>query len=137
MTGDENPIPLYVRVGFHYQEDLELRFPAEYSNEILELLDEHKIEHGSVLELSADANLWIESVHVLSAAGGLGALATMLHSFLNRHKGKKFILDEDKVEIDGYSVKEIEKLLNLRKQQQAEVDAKWRAHDAAMDADEK
>lgn len=135
MTSDENPDPLYVRVGFPHQQDLELRFPSEYSNEILELLDEHQIEHGTVLELSANANLWIESVHVLSAAGGLGALATMLHSFLNRHKGKKFILDEDKVEMNGYSVKEIEKLLNLRKQQQAKLDAQWRAHDAAMDAD--
>lgn len=104
-----------------------MSFPAEYSTEVLQLLDEHEIEHGTILKLSATEDLWIEGVRVLSVPGSLTVLATMLRTFMNRHNGKSFTMKDGEFGAEGYTVKEIEKLLELRKAEQAELDAKWKA----------
>lgn len=135
MTNDDAPIPLFISPGFHGQEELELSFPAQYSAEISELLDDAGIEHGSVLKLSATEDLWFEAVRVLSVPGSLGVLATMLRTFMQRHRGKKFTMKDGEIGAEGYSVKEIERILELGKAEQAEVDAKWKAIEEGMKGD--
>ncbi|WP_336640275.1 hypothetical protein [Microbacterium sp. USHLN272] len=127
MSNDDGSIRLLISPGFHGHEELELSFPPEFSDELLELLDEHGIEHSSILKLSAGEDLWFESVRVLGASGGLGALASILHTFMHRHRGKKFTMKDGEFGAEGYSVRDIEKLLELRKSEQADLDAKWKA----------
>lgn len=135
MTNVES-IPLLISRGFHGQQELELSFPAEYGDEVVELLDEYDIGHAPILKNSGSENLVIEGLQVLSVPGSLGALASMLHTFMGRHKGKKFTMRDGEIGAEGYSVKEIEKILELRKAEQAEVDAKWKAHEAKPSPDD-
>ncbi|TFD12868.1 hypothetical protein E3T35_06155 [Cryobacterium sp. TMT1-2-2] len=130
MTADAETIPLRVTLGHTGDDSLNLRFPPEYGEELLSLLDENGIGHNTALEMSAGPAEWIEVVDVLGAAGvtGLAALAVVISKFGHRHDGKRFGLKIDGVEInaDGYSVKEIEQLLKKLPPKQAELDAETR-----------
>ncbi|MFJ3382227.1 hypothetical protein ACIPJ2_17655 [Curtobacterium sp. NPDC090217] len=116
-TVDPDLIPLLIVPGHLGGDTLQLRFPPEYAREILQLLDEHEIEHGTVLELSATTVDWIEEVHVLgtavAGAGGLTGLADVITAFVRRHDKKRFVFKRGSAEIDatGYSRKDMEKLL--------------------------
>jgi hypothetical protein len=51
MTSDL--VPLIVSTGHVGSDSLQLRFPPEYADELLALLDEHGIDHNTALEFSA------------------------------------------------------------------------------------
>jgi len=105
---------------------LNLRFPPEYEGDILNLLDANGVGHNTAMEFSAGPTEWIEVVEVLGPylTTGLPALAAVIHTFVNRHKGKKFSIKMDGVEInaDGRSKKEIQTLLENLPLKQAELD---------------
>lgn len=114
---DSDLIPLLIVPGHLGDDTLRLRFPPEYAEEIVQLLDEHHIEHGTALELSATTVEWIEDVHVLgtglAGVGGLAGLAAVITAFVRRHDKKRFVFKRGGVEVDatGYSQKDLEKLL--------------------------
>ncbi|MDR6168766.1 hypothetical protein QE367_002970 [Microbacterium paludicola] len=115
MINIDQPVPLFVGPGFYGDPDLELRFPPEYSDEILGLLDDEGIAHGTALEFSAGADLWIETVRVVGSAAGLTSLASVIHTVVNRHSKKRFQLKRDggfEVAADGYSKKAVQQLLD-------------------------
>jgi len=69
-------------------------FPPAIVGQVLALLDEQGIEHGRVLERSADAELWVEAVKVLgTAGGGLAALTTVITTIIKRHDGKRVLIE--------------------------------------------
>lgn len=128
MSDDAEVIPLLVTLGHVEDDSLLLRFPSDYLPEIEQELDARGIGHGAVLEMSAGNDLWIEAVKVLSIPGGLAALASALRTFIQRHDGKKFVLERDgeKVEAAGISREELLELLQRLSEQQARRDAEWR-----------
>src|SRR4051812_37575312 len=103
---DPNVSELYVDLGWSPGDDtLVLQMSPVLADQVRSLLDEHGLEHGSVLLASADYRLWVESVRVPSAAGGLAALASVINTVLQRHDNKKVLIeraDVDKIEIHGY-----------------------------------
>lgn len=127
MTDSATPVPFLITAGHPGDGSLNLRFPVEYEQEIKELLDSEGIEHWMIMEFSASTDLWIEGVKVLASAGGLYALASVINNFTNRHKDKAFLFKGPgvNVEIQGYSMGEVEKLLLAAKANQEEVDVKW------------
>lgn len=122
-------IPLLVTPGYTGDGAFHLRFPPEYRDEILTLLDDHGIDHGTVLEMSSNQDLAIEAVRVLGSARGLAALASFFKTFVNRHQNKRFTLKRDKfrfeIDASGYSAKQTEQFLQQAAAEQAEIDAKW------------
>jgi hypothetical protein len=140
MTTDAAAIPLHVTLGIPGDESLNLRFPPEYEEEILSLLDEHGIDHNTALEMSAGPAEWIEVVKVLGVVGpaaGLYALATVISKFCHRNDGKELNLKVDgEVTATGYSVKEIERLFKHLPAKQAELDAKTRKVLGTLSADD-
>jgi len=135
MTADADAIPLLVTLGHTGDSTFNLRFPLEYRDEILSLLDDNQIEHGTVLELSAATELAIEAVKVLGAGGGLAALASFYKTFAHRHDGKRVVL-KDGDEVSGLSLKQTELFLQKRAIEQADADGKWRQAIAEMRQDE-
>lgn len=128
MTASAETIPFLVTFGFPRDGTLNLRFPPEHQEEILFLLDENGIEHGTILEFSADTQLAIEAVTVLLTAGGLAALASVYKTFVHRHDGKRVVLKrgEFEVEATGFSSKKTEDFLREIATEQLEVDSRWR-----------
>lgn len=138
MTKNE-AVPLLITLGPTADGSLILRFPPEYSDELLSLLDEHGIDHDTILEFSATADLWAEAVKVLGAAGGAGALAALIRTFVQRHATKKFRLKRDglEVEANGFSMSQVEKLIEKTAEEQAHRDEEWkRITEALRDQDE-
>jgi hypothetical protein len=129
MTLSADTIPLLVTLGFPGGDSFNLRFPPEYSEEILSLLDDNGVDHNTALEMSAGPDEWIEVVNVLgvgvSSAGGLAGLAAVIKAFVHRHDGKRFVLKRGKYEIEaaGYSEKQIKQFLEKIQGEQAERDA--------------
>ena len=121
-------VPFLVTPGHTGDDSLILRFPVEFHEEVLVLLDEQHIQHGTALELSADQPLWLEVVHVLSIPGGLAALAAVIRTMVRRHDGKRFVLKRGEFEIEasGYSEKAVQRFLEAQKKEQAELDANTR-----------
>lgn len=132
MTSDSEAVPLLVTLGHAGDNSFILRFPVEYSDEILALLDEHNVEHGTALELSADQPLWLEVVQFVvtpgAVVGGMAAIASVIRTVVTRHSGKKFVLKsgEFEVEASGYSEIAVERFLEKRAREQAELDARTR-----------
>jgi hypothetical protein len=130
MTDADETIPLLVTLGHPGDGTFNLRFPPEYRDEIVSLLDDHRIGHGTILEFSAGSELAIEAVKVLGvvgAGGGLVAFASMIKTFAHRHDGKRIVLkDGEAEEIVGFSAKQTEQFLRRREREQAELDARWR-----------
>jgi hypothetical protein len=138
MTASEDVVPLIVTVGPTADGSLILRFPPEYSDELLALLDEHQLDHGTILEFSAGADEWIEAVKVLGpTSGGLVALGIVIRTFVLRHAGKKFRLKRDGVEIDadGFSMQQVQQILKDTAMQQAVIDERWRKMTEQMNGD--
>lgn len=137
MTTSEEAVPFLVTLGPTADGSLILRFPPEYSDELLQLLDEHSLDHGTILEFSEGADLWIEGVRVLGAGGGLAALAVIIRTFVYRHAGKRFKLKRDglEVEADGFSMEQVQKLLKESAEKQAEQDERWRKINEDLIAD--
>ena len=125
---DNEVIPLLTTNGFPGDNSLKLRFPVEYEAEILSLLDEHSIEHGTVLEFSEDAVLAIEAVKVLGSAGGIAALASFYKAFVHRHDGKRLMLKREGLELEsaGFSRAKTEEFLQKLASEQQNIDAQWR-----------
>lgn len=127
MNDTSETIPLLIGLGHAGDQSLQLRFPPEYGEEILELLDEHDVEHGTALEHSAGPAEWIEVVEVLGkafgAVGGLNALAKVITAFVRRHDGKhfKFERDGESMEADSYSEKAIVAFLQTMPAKQDEL----------------
>lgn len=132
MTASAEAIPFLVTLGYPGDNSFNLRFPPEYSEEVLSLLDINGIDHNTALEMSAGPAEWIEVVQVLgvgaSSVGGLAGLAAVIKAFVHRHNGKRFVLKrgEAEVEATGYSVKAIEQFLQKMQAEQAEVDSAMR-----------
>ena len=133
MTTNRDVVPLLITLGHAEDNSLQLRFPPEYSEELLALLDEQGIEHNTAAEFSAGPAEWIEVVKVLgdSAAGvggGLVGLAAVISAFVRRHDKKKFRFERGGTEIEAsaYSRKDLEKLLQAMPEKQAELDAHTR-----------
>lgn len=132
MDGSEL-ILLRVQLGHVGDDSLQLRFPPEYSDEMLALLDDEGISHNTALELSAGVVEWIEVVKVLGttvavsggALGGLHGLAKVMEAFAHRHDGKKVVVkhDDDEVELTGYSEKQLMNLLEPLPDKQTKLDA--------------
>lgn len=130
MTTNSDVVPLLITLGHAEDDSLQLRFPPEYSEELLALLDEQGIDHNTAAEFSAGPVEWIEVVKVLgdSAAGvggGLAGLAAVISAFVHRHDNKKFRFERGgmDVEASAYSRKDLEKLLQAMPEKQAELDA--------------
>lgn len=130
MTADETSIPLFVTPGHEGDDSLMLRFPDEFSEEVLALLDEHGIEHGRAMEFSDGAELWIETVKVLGSTGLLVTLASVIKTLVQRNDQKSFKLTREgfEVQADGYPAKKVDKWLQQLSEQQAELDAREREY---------
>lgn len=128
MTAAPETIPFLVTFGYPGDGTFNLRFPPEYEEEVLGLLDEHGIEHGTILEFSAETQLAIEAVTVVSSAGGLAALASVYKTFAHRHDGKRIVLKRGDFEIEaaGFSQKKTEDFLHMMAAEQLDVDSRWR-----------
>src|SRR4051812_6985468 len=81
----------------------------------------------TILEFSAGQALWVEAVRVLGATGGLAALATVINTLIRRNDGKTVVIDrgDEKIEIAGHSLKEVERMLDKRAEEQTARDAEW------------
>jgi hypothetical protein len=126
-AGDAEILELYVSLGSVGGDDLTLRMSPVIVRQVLALLDEQGLEHGRVLERSANAELWVEAVKVLGAAGGgLVALTTVITTIIKRHDGKRVLIERPggaKTELEGYSEKEVERFLHQRVEDQKARDA--------------
>lgn len=128
MSRDKDVVPVLITLGHLGDDSLQLRFPPEYSDEILTLLDEQSIDHNTAVEFSAEPADWIEVVKVLgiaaSSAGGLHGLAKVITAFVHRHDGKQFVFTKggETVDAKGYSQAAVETMLQQMPQQQAELD---------------
>lgn len=138
MTAASESIPLLVTFGYPGDGTLNLRFPPEYAKEVLLLLDEHGIQHGTILEFSADTQLAIEAVTVLLSAGGLAALTSVYKTFAHRHDGKRIVLKRGGFEIEaaGFSPKKTEDFLQKVATEQLQLDSGWRKAVEAAESDE-
>jgi hypothetical protein len=128
VTTDHDAIPLLLTPGPPQDDAFLLRFPVEYRDEILSLLDDHGLDHSTAMEMSAGTVLAIESVQILAASGGLATLVAFYRAFVHRHDGKKvFIKDGDEsVEVSGYSPKQLEQFMADRAAEQTARNDGWR-----------
>lgn len=127
---DAHVLELYVTGAPPGDGDLLLRMSPQIAEEVRTLLDESGVHHSGVAEHSSGPELVIEAVKVLSATGGLAALTTVVNTLIRRHDGKRVVIERDgeKFEAAGYSEKAVERLVEKRAQEQAELDAEWAAH---------
>jgi hypothetical protein len=105
--------------------------PHELCVDLTALLDEAGIKsHTSNTEdrdptpgrLVDNLGLPSEIVTIFVAAGGLGGIAAVLKTFFNRHKGKTVMFGKDYeiLQTDGFSTKEIIRLLDALSQHREE-----------------
>jgi len=90
------------------------RLPLTVERELLAILDEEAIHYGRIIEFSAGGGDWAAySVAVGTTSVAIWRLSRALATFLGRHKGKsvKVNLRGKTFEAKGYSVEEVEKLL--------------------------
>ena len=108
-------------------DNLNLRMSRGIVDEVLSSLDEHGIDHGSIIEMSAGQELCIEAVRVLGGAGGLAALSSVIKTVVQRNECKHFLLERDgeKFEANGYSEVAVRRLLENRAEEQAARDQEW------------
>ncbi len=130
MTRSDDASVFKIRLGLPDDAFFELRFPKTYRDEVRDLLDENALEHNTGMEFSYGPSEWIEHVDVLSASAGasITALATALHRFFTRNSGKKISLDAEGnvTQVDGYSVKEFERILIVMAARKPEHDRRMR-----------
>jgi hypothetical protein len=115
--------PSYMGGGFT------LRFPPDLNKEILPLLDEHELAHGTALELSAGPADWIEMIQPLAIGlGGLGGLhgvAAVIKTIVHRNDGKKLVvkIGDEEIQIAGFSDEKVIELLQKANVQRDKLDA--------------
>lgn len=121
LADDPDEVPLLVTPGFDGA--FNLRFPEEYRDEILALLDESDLKHSTAGEFSATVDLLIESVSVVGPAA-LGSLAFVIRTLVHRHDKKKFVLKRGdfEVEASGYSDERVREFLEIEAHRQAELE---------------
>jgi len=124
----ETSVALFIDPGPVGTDDLVLRFPVEYFDEITELLDEHELSHSTAIELSAGTDLAIETVRALATPEGLASLAAVIHAIVRRNSKKRFRLERKGLSVtaDGYSKKEVADLLSQVANIKVENDKKIR-----------
>lgn len=132
MTSSAETIPLLITLGYPDDDSFNIRFPPEYSEEILSLLDSSGIGHNTAVEMSAGLGEWIEVVKVLgpfaAGAGGLPGLAAVIKAIVHRHADKRFVLKRggSEIEASGYSERQVQQLLLKLQAEQAELDVAMR-----------
>jgi hypothetical protein len=126
------PETIVIRITPSFYDDvdsLQLRFPPEYSDEILALLDEHGIAHNTGAEFHANPTDWIEILTGLggagAASGGLLGVAAVIRAVAHRHDGRRVVVKHDEVEVSGFSTKDTEQLLKDAAKQQKNLNAQW------------
>ncbi len=116
MTARAATVTFSITPGYPGDGTLNLGFPSEYEDELLSLLDEFDVPHESVLAHSDAADVLIEAFRVLGTGGGVAgttaAVASIVKTIMQRNAGKRVVLDG--VEIDGFSEKAIERILQNR-----------------------
>lgn len=138
MTDDT--LKLYVTLGHPGDGSFNLRMSPSIADEVRALLDEHGVPHGRIAEFSSGPELVVEAVKVLGIVGGsatgLRELARVIITVIKRHDGKRVLIDGDKFEATGYSEKGIERLLEMRAEEQARQDKEWERIQAELPAPE-
>lgn len=122
---DPDDVELYVTLAPPGDGALLLRMSPRIADDVRALLDENGLDHSRAAEFSAGAELALESVQVLGAAGGLAALATVINTVIRRHDGKRVLLEREKFEVSGYSEKAVHRLLAERAEEQKRREAEW------------
>jgi hypothetical protein len=118
-----------IGLGLPTTDEIDLRLPQAVEHELLAILDEENVRYGRIIEFSVGAGDWaIYSVAVGTTSLAIGRLSRALATFLERHKGKsvKVNLRRETFETKGYSVAEVEKLLEaVSKAKQADLE-QWK-----------
>jgi hypothetical protein len=126
---NEQPKPdvleLYVTPAPPGDGALNLRMSPQIADEVRALLDEQGLDHSRAAEFSSGAELAIESVRFLGAAGGLAALASVINTMMRRHDGKRVLIERGKFEASGFSEKAVKRLLEEMAEEQAKNEAEW------------
>lgn len=127
---DADVLELYVTGAPPGDGDLLLRMSPQIADEVRTLLDKSGLPHSRGAEFASGPELVIEAVTVLSAAGGLAALASVINAVIRRHDGKRVVIERngEKFEAAGYSEQAVERLVKERAREQAELEAEWEAH---------
>jgi hypothetical protein len=127
MTNDAEVIPFHVTFGAPGDKTFDLRFPLELKDEIVGLLDDAGIDHGSDPEISGDEVLAMEAVKVLESDAGIRALSSMVGTFLKQREGEGIALKLGDTEIDAanFSVNEAEQILQTMAAEQTTMDREW------------
>lgn len=126
MANDSAAVNLSVKLGFFGDGTLELYYPSRYENELSSLLDEADLEHEPVLAHSDVQDVFIEAIRVLGPGGGAAGLTVALNALIktivHRNDGKRVVLDGQ--EVNGFSEKQIAKILREHAERLEERDAK-------------
>ena len=113
--------PSYMGGGFT------LRFPPDVNEDILPLLDENGLTHGTALELSAGPADWIEMIQPLAIGlgglGGLHGLAAVIKAIVHRNDGKKLVvkIGDEEIQAVGFSREKVIELLQEAKARRDEL----------------
>lgn len=125
---DPDDLELYVTPAPPGEGALLVRMSPQIADEVRALLDENGLDHSHAAEFSSGAELALESVRVVGAAGGLAALASVINTVIRRHDGKRVLIERDQFEASGYSEKAVERLLAQRVEEQEQSETEWGPH---------
>jgi hypothetical protein len=110
----EDSYVLLIGLGLPTTNEIDLRVPPAVKSEFLAVLDEESIHYGEILEFSAGSGDWPAYAVFLTASSlTVRRLSGALVAFLQRHKDKtvKVSLLGETLEFKGYSLEEVERLL--------------------------
>lgn len=121
---DGDALELYVTNDLPGEGNLMLRLSPELAEDVRALLDENGLEHSPAAEFSDGPQLVLETVQILGAtAANLTALAAVIRTVVRRHDGRKIVIDGGRLEATGYSIHDVELLLEKQAKQQAALEA--------------
>ena len=124
VPDDSDTLELYVTNDMPGEGNLMLRLSPDLADDVRALLDENGLEHSAAAEFSDGPQLVLETVHILGAtAANLAALAAVIRSVVRRQDGKKIVIGEGRLEATGYSLADLELLLEKQAKQQAALEA--------------
>ncbi len=117
-------VTLQIGPGHPGQAELDVRVSPEHVEELRECLESEGLRVSNVMEFSAGG--WLD-VLAVSLTGG-GAVTVAITKFLGRHQGKKVTFgSEGQVEtMEGFSAREVERVLGVVAQRQREIDLAWK-----------
>jgi hypothetical protein len=106
---------------------LDLRVTPAESEDLRESLTTAGLHVSKVVELSAGDVLQVFST-AAAAAGGIGALSTVVVAFLRRHRGKEthLTIAGESVVLKDYSRSDVEKIAAMLHEAEAEHRRAWR-----------